>query len=249
MAPVARAASAEESIPRSTSTSTAIDSKYDPCVDFYRSTPATPWDTKNPIPADRGEYSTSSKLQLRINQSLKDLLTAAAEDKPTRTPAQREVGDLYAACMDEPALETKSLPALKLSLNHIDAMKSVDELPKLVAELHKDGESVLFGFGAQPDLNDASMIILAISQGGLGLPDRDYYLKTDAATVKIRDAYKAYITKMLSLTGTPAAQQKKMVAQIAEAWRRRWRRRRWTWSRCAIRRSSTTPCRSPSCRS
>jgi putative endopeptidase len=118
--------------------------------------------------------------------------------------------------MDEAAVETKSLAPLKPELDRIEALKTASGLPELLGQLHGIGAGVLFLFGSQPDIKNSTQTIAAITQGGLGLPDRDYYLNQDARSVELRAKYLAHVRKMFEIAGTPApASEAKAKAVLA----------------------------------
>jgi endothelin-converting enzyme/putative endopeptidase len=182
----------------------AMKRDVDPCVDFYTYS-CGGWQANNPIPPDRPSWDVYSKLATQNLQYLWGLLQTAAEDRPDRDPAQRLSGDLFAACMNEPQIEARALTPLNDSLQAIAALDARGRLPALLARLHTDAEDdgLLFSFSAQQDPGDSNSEIATLFSGGLGLPDRDYYFKTDAKSVEIRGRYRAHVATMLGLLGDP----------------------------------------------
>ena len=180
--------------------SDALDRKIDPCTDFYQFA-CGGWIAKNPIPADRQSYSSTSQLQERNLTILRGIL-----DTPAAEGDRKKASDYYAACMDDARIEASGLSPIAPDLATIDEILNPDDLPVLVAHLHALAVPVLFRFGAQTDLTDATQAIADLDQAGLGLPDRDYYLKTDERSVALRAGYVALIRKMFGLAGEPAEQ-------------------------------------------
>jgi putative endopeptidase len=180
----------------------AIDRSADACTDFYQFA-CGGWVAKNPVPADRASWSRFEELQDRNNETLHRLLDAAAAG---RDPASKQIGDYYASCMDEPSINAKGAAPLAPVLKKIDSLARVSDLSALVAELHTIGANVFFSFGAESDFKDAAMVMAIADQGGLGLPDRDYYVRDDAKSVELRAQYVAHVAKMLTLLSTPQAQ-------------------------------------------
>jgi putative endopeptidase len=174
-----------------------IDTAVDPCHDLYRYA-CGGWIKANPTPPDQPSYGRGRELATRNREILRQLLDDAAAHP---TEANRKVADFYGACGDEAAVDAKGLDPLKPELTRIADLRSKKQLPALLAHLHQIGVDALFGFGEQSDFKDASHGIAAVSQGGLGLPDRDYYFKTDEKSVQQRTAYEAHVAKMLVLLG------------------------------------------------
>jgi endothelin-converting enzyme/putative endopeptidase len=189
---------------------TAMDRTADPCVDFYQYS-CGGWQKHNPIPPDQASWSVYGKLAHENMMFLWGILEDAARPRPDRTPAQQKIGDLFASCMDVAAVEKLGLAPLKPDLEAIAALGSVRALAPLVARLQLAtmgfySEGMLFGFASSQDFGDSSQQIAFASAGGLGLPDRDYYVKTDAKSRELRDAYVAHVQRMLALAGdAPAA--------------------------------------------
>ena len=178
----------------------ALDRKVDLCADFYQFA-CGGWIAKNPVPADRRSYGRFTEVLERNLTVLRRILEA-----PGAEGDRKKAADFYAACMDEPAIEAAGLTPIASDLSTIDEILNPDDLPVLVAHLHAYGVPVLFRFGAQTDLEDAANAIANVDQAGLGLPDRDYYLKTDARSAELRDKYVAVIQKELTVAGEPAEQ-------------------------------------------
>ena len=179
----------------------SMDQSVDPCVNFYRYS-CGGWIRSNPIPADQPRWNVYMKLHQDNQMFLWGILEEAAKPAPDRNPAQRQIGDYFAACMDEPAVEKAGAKPLKPVLDKIGALKSKSSLAELVAGEHLAASTqMMFGFGSNQDFADATRVIAFASAGGLGLPDRDYYVKTDAKSEEIRQKYLLHVQKMLELLG------------------------------------------------
>jgi len=181
----------------------SLDRKVSPCDDFYQYA-CGGWLAAHPIPADRSSWGRFDELQERNLAVLRSILDQRAADSPQRTPVQRQIGDFYAACMDEAGIEAKGTAPLQPDLDRIAALTDKAALPDLVAHLHAIGANVLFGFSSIQDFKNATAVIAAADQGGLGLPDRDYYLKDDPKSAEQRKLYVEHVRRMLALAGAPA---------------------------------------------
>ena len=151
----------------------------------------------------------------------------------------QKVGDYYASGMDEKAIDAAKAKPLADEFKRIDAMKDRNDVLKEIAHLHNLGVGAFFGFTSGQDDKNSAMVIGQAYQGGLGMPDRDYYTKDDEASKKLRDQYVAHVTKMLTLAGEPAAAA---ADHAKKSWRSKlpWPCRRARASSCAIRRRITT---------
>lgn len=196
---------------------TSMDRDVDPCVDFFAYS-CGGWIKKNPIPPDQSSWDTYSKMQDENLAKLRELLEAASAPDSSRTPVNQKIGDYYASCMDEKAIDAKGVDPLKPALGRIAAINSKAEIADVAAALPDDG--ILFGFESIQDLHDANQVVANADQGGLGLPDRDYYTKDDAKSQELRKAYVAHVQKMFELLGdTPvtAAAEAQTVMRIETA--------------------------------
>jgi len=181
-----------------------LDRTADPCVDFYRFSCGS-WNKLNPIPPDQARWNVYSKLSSENMQYLWGMLEEYAKPAPGRTPNQQKIGDYFAACMDEAAIEKAGTRPLETSLGEIAALKSAADLAPLLARLHLVSGSALFGFGSNQDFADSEQVIGFAAAGGLGLPDRDYYVKTDDKSKETRDRYLDHMARMFGLLGDAPA--------------------------------------------
>jgi putative endopeptidase len=183
----------------------SMDRSADPCVDFYRYSCGT-WNKNNPIPADQSRWEVYSKLADDNTRYLWGLLEQSAQAKPGRSAVDQKIGDYYAACMDEKTVEAEGAKPLQQDLQRIAAIRSKRDLANAIAKLQPaiGGGGILFGFGANQDFDDSNKMISFAVAGGLGLPDRDYYTKTDAKSEDIRKKYVAHIQKVFELLGDAA---------------------------------------------
>ncbi len=183
----------------------AMDRSQSPCEDFYAFACGT-WLKNTPIPADRGQWTRSfSEIDKQNDETLKAILEGAAS---ASEPGLKKLGAYYAACMDESAIEKGGLLPLKKQLDVIRAVKSEESLRAALLELQKVDVTVPLHTGVEQDMKDATRMIFAIDQGGLGLPDRDYYLKDDAKSTALRETYTAHLERMLALLGEKTADAK-----------------------------------------
>lgn len=181
---------------------------FDPGVrpqdDFYQYVNGL-WLERTTIPADRPELGSFSVLGMQAEAHLRSIIdSVAALREPAGTDAQK-VGDLYRSFMDTATIEALGVTPLALDLERIRALRSHDELPALFAALRRCGVQVPFGFFVSQDQKQADRYIVMLSQSGLGMPDRDYYLRGDARFAGVRTAYMAYIQRLLQLVGEPDA--------------------------------------------
>jgi len=200
---------------------TAMDRSADPCADFYQYT-CGGWLKNNPMPPDQAAWSVYGKLQHENEQFLWGILDEASRTNPKLDAVQQKIGDYFAACMDESAVEKLGASPLKPMLDRIAGLKSIADIPDFLAQAHlaSQGSGLMFGFGSNQDYGDASQVIAFASAGGLGLPDRDYYTKTDAKMQETRRRYEQHVQRMLELLGdTPqqAAAGAKVVMRMETA--------------------------------
>jgi len=197
----------------------SMDRTADPCNDFYRYS-CGGWIKKNPIPSDQARWDVYAKLTEDNERFLWGILQENSKSSASRSKVETEIGDYFYACMDEPAAERAGAAPLKPALDEIAALKSVADLPALLGKLHLGiaGEHMLFGFGSNQDFADSSQVIAFASSGGLGLPDRDYYTKTDAKSVETRQKYVEHVARMFQLLGEqpPAAKADANVVMAIE---------------------------------
>lgn len=177
----------------------ALDRSADPCGDFYRFS-CGGWMKNNPIPADQALWDRFGELTERNRAILRDILEKAAK-APDRTPNEQRIGDYYASCLDETAINEKGIAVLQPEFNRINALGKKSDLVGLVAHLHRAGIDAFFGFGSGPDFKNAKEVIAQADQAGLSLPERDYYLKDDPKSVELRKAYVEHVTNMFKLLG------------------------------------------------
>src|SRR3954470_23071887 len=175
-----------------------LDRGADPCTDFYAYA-CGGWTKNQPIPPDRSSWGVAERLQEQNETRLRKILDDAAKSSDAEN---KKIGDYYASCMDESRIEARGATALQPVLDRIAALSNVRDLAPLVAELHTMGVNAFFGFGAEADFKEASLVRAIADQGGIGLPDRDYYFRDDPKSVELRTQYVEHVQKMLGLIAT-----------------------------------------------
>ncbi len=179
-----------------------MDRSADPCTDFYKFACGN-WNKLNPIPPDQDSWDVYGKLTNENLRYLWGILQQAGDASRTRSANEQKIGDYFHSCMNEAAIEKAGYEPLNPMLAQIARFKSVNDIAGYVADRQRQGmgRGLLFGFSAEQDYDNSSQMIAFTSAGGLGLPDRDYYTKTDAKSKEIRDRYVEHVTRMLQLIG------------------------------------------------
>ncbi len=203
---------------------TRMDSAVNPCDNFYQYT-CNKLNAANPIPPDQIFWGVAGVLQAWNRQILRKILEMNQEDNPERSANEQKIGDLYESCMSQASSKGDDLAAVKPIEERILGMQDKREIAKVLATIHSSFERAwvssdnqtpasLFGYGPTPDANDVSRVVAGVDQGGLGMPNRDFYLKTDADSKAIRDKYVTLIATLLKLDGDNADVATKDAATI-----------------------------------
>lgn len=190
-----------------------LDPTANACVDFYQFANGG-WLARNSIPADRSSWGTGSELVERNDSLLHRILEDAARSGAPRGSVEQKVGDLFASAMDTARIDALGVEPLRPELARIDALRSADDVAALVADYHARGMSPLFGAGVEADLRDSRTNILYVLQGGLGLPEKDYYLRDDERSAGIRTAYVEHVAAMLALAGATPEEARAQAERI-----------------------------------
>ncbi len=194
-----------------------IDSSVSPAQDFYHYANGH-WQKNNPIPPEYASWGTFNILNEKVINRIHQMLIKASENSHAKPGSiEQKVGDFYYSGMDEANINKLGVTPLNPEFAAIEAIHSLSDLQQELIHLHQIGVDALFGFGSMQDFKDSNLMIGALNQSGLTLPDRDYYLKDDAKFKQIREAYVNHIAKMLELLGdTPekAASEAKTIMDI-----------------------------------
>ncbi len=193
----------------------AMDRTAEPCQDFFRFA-CGGWQTANPIPADQSRWGRFEMLREYNRALLRQILESAAAKKAYSDPNEQKIGDYYATCMDETATNKKGTAAANQWLKEVDAIKTRQDLVRVVSDFHGQGVGSLFSFRQSPELHNAAVSGGWADQGGLGLPNKDFYTKTDEKSQKIRQQYVQHIANMLTLLGVPASQATTEAQQVMD---------------------------------
>src|SRR5277367_3709386 len=180
---------------------TSMDKSVDPCVDLYHYS-CGGWQKKNPIPPDQTSWSVYGKLYQDNLILLRSILEQSGPAAAQRDAVAQKIGDFYASCMDETTADKRGLAAIQPQLDAIAGLESARDMAPLVARLPLPfGRTILFVAGSTQDPDNSELEIADLDQGGLGLPDRDYYTKDDAKSKETRERYVQHVQKVFELLG------------------------------------------------
>src|SRR5271154_523479 len=175
-----------------------MDPGVSACQNFYKYACGS-WTKNNKIPADQARWGRFNQL-LEQNQKIeRDILEKAAAPSESRTQLEQKIGDYYASCMDESAIDARGASGIAPALDRIAKMSNKSDLSATIAGLQRSGVQILFTFGIRADFKNVKEQIAGVDQGGLTLPDRDYYLKDDSRSVELRKKYQEHIRTMFEL--------------------------------------------------
>jgi endothelin-converting enzyme/putative endopeptidase len=178
---------------------THLDTSVSPCTNFYQYACGN-WLKNNPIPPDQSSWGRFDALHERNQRILQDILQTASA-KSNKTSIEQKIGDYFGSCMDEKGIDAKGTEPLKPVLERIAKLPDKAALTAELIRLHRDGVGAMFLFSSGQDFKDATEMIANVDQGGLGMPERDYYFKTDPKSVELRQKYVAHVQKMFALLG------------------------------------------------
>jgi putative endopeptidase len=180
-----------------------LDKTCKPCDDFYRFAMGG-WMKANPIPPEYSTWGSFTVLLDKNQQNLRQILETAAKANAPAGSNERKIGDFYTSCMDTTAIDTAGTKPIEEELLRIAQMKRATDLQAEMAHLQSIGVDAMFRFGSRQDAKDSTQVIATAVQGGLGLPDRDYYIRDDEKSKKLRDDYLKHVAKLFELAGDPA---------------------------------------------
>ncbi|HET7583713.1 MAG TPA: M13 family metallopeptidase [Gemmatimonadaceae bacterium] len=192
-----------------------MDTTCAACEDFYEYANGG-WLTRATIPAAYSVWGSFNELADKNNEVVHSILEDARAKASTAKAGSNEqkLGIFYGSCMDSAQAERQGITPIKPMLDRIAALHTRADVEGLVAELHRDGLGVMFSFGARQDPKNSTDVIAIAGQGGLGLPDRDYYTRTDEKSAQLRDAYVAHVARTLELSGVPAADARAQAQRV-----------------------------------
>ena len=177
-----------------------LDKTCKPCDDFFQFVMGG-WMKNNPIPPEYSTWGSFTVLADKNQQALRQILEAAEKSSAPGGSNERKVGDFYASCVDTAAIEAAGTKPMDATLQRIAEIKNTRELEALAARLQQQGVGVMFRFTSNQDAKDSTQVIATALQGGLGLPERDYYLRDDEKSKKLREDYGKHVAKMFELLG------------------------------------------------